>query len=228
MVRSSMAASVHPTAVIEGDVVLGEGASVGPFAYLRGPLVVGVRTRIYAHVVIGTEGEHRTRGPVGAIRIGDDAIVRELVVIQRGTGDRETEIGDRAFVMDHCHVAHDVLVEADVTMSPNVVLGGHTHVLRGATLGIGAMTHQFSTIGAYAMVGMGAVVTRDVPPFCTVVGNPARFAKLNAHAIEAAGFGGAELRVVDGALTTADARARACLDAFAAHRRRAPLSLSRP
>jgi UDP-N-acetylglucosamine acyltransferase len=222
-----MGATVHPTAVIEGDVELGEGTTVGPFVYLRGPLVVGARTRIYPHVVIGTEGEHKTRGPVGAIRIGDDVLVRELVVIQRGTGDRETEIGDGCFVMDHCHVAHDVLVEAGVTMSPNVVLGGHTHVLRGATLGIGSMTHQFSTVGAYAMIGMGAVVTRDVPPFCTAVGNPARFQKLNAHAIEAAGFTDANLRVADGALVTSDARAQACLDAFAAHARRPLLPLQR-
>jgi UDP-N-acetylglucosamine acyltransferase len=221
-----MGTSVHPTAVIEGDVVLGEGTTVGPFTYLRGPLVVGARTRIYPHVVIGTEGEHKSRGPVGAIRIGNDVIVRELVVVQRGTGDHETEIGDGCFIMDHCHVAHDVLIEAEVTMSPNVVLGGHTHVLRGATLGIGAMTHQFSTIGAYAMIGMGAVVTRDVPPFCTVVGNPASFQRLNAHAIDAAGFTGANLRVADGALVTTDERALACLEAFAKHARRQRLPLT--
>jgi UDP-N-acetylglucosamine acyltransferase len=223
-----MAATIHPTAVIEGDVVLGEGASVGPFAYLRGPIVVGARTRIYPHVVIGTEGEHKSRGPLGAIRIGDDVVIRELSVVQRGTGDHETEIGNGCYLMDHCHVAHDVLVESEVTMSPNVVLGGHTHVLRGATIGIGAMTHQFSTIGAYAMIGMGAVVTRDVPPFCTVVGNPARFSRLNTHAIDAAGFASAGLRVVEGALTTADARAQACLDAFATHARRPLVTLRSP
>ncbi len=219
------AAVIHPSAVVEGEVVLGEDASVGPFAYLRGPLVVGARTRIYPHVVIGTEGEHKSRGPAGVIRIGSDVLLRELSVVQRGTGDRDTEIGDGCFIMEHCHVAHDVLIEPGATLSPNVTLGGHTHVLRDATIGIGAMTHQFSTVGAYAMVGMGAVVTRDVPPFCLVAGNPARFRRFNSHAFGAAGFDAAMLRVEGGVLITSDPRMQACLDAFGAHTRRPPLPL---
>ena len=216
---------MHPTAVLEGDVVLGEGASVGAFCYLRGPLVVGDGTRIYPHVVIGTEGEHKSRASSGAIRIGSGVVVRELTVIQRGTGDAETAIGDGCFIMDHCHVAHDVTIAAGVTLSPNVVLGGHSHVLTGATLGIGAVTHQFSTIGAWAMIGMGAVVTRDVPPFCLVAGNPARFRRLNTHGIEAGGFVPADLRVEDGKLGATTPRAQACLDEFARHVRRHVLPL---
>ncbi len=215
-----MAATVHPTAVLEGEVILGEGASVGAFAYLRGPIVVGAETRIYPHAIIGTEGEHKSRGPAGVVRIGSRVIVRELVVIQRGTGDAETAIGDGSYIMDHCHIAHDVVIAEEVTMSPNVTLGGHTHVLRGATLGIGAMTHQFSTVGAYAMIGMGAVVTRDVPPLCLVAGNPARFRRLNSHALEANGWSSADLRVVDGALVPASPPMQACFDEFRLHARR--------
>ena len=218
-------ANVHPSAVLVGDVDLAADVSVGPFCYLQGPLVVGAGTRIYPHCVIGTEGEHKTRVPAGTIRIGAGVTIREHVVIQRGTGDHDTEVQDGCYVMDHCHIAHDVLVEREVTLSPNVTLGGHTHVLFGATIGIGAMTHQFSTVGAYAMIGMGAVVTRDVPPFCLVVGNPARFARFNTHAFAAAGIDERALAAVDGALTTNNARVRTLLDDFAAHARRTPLAL---
>ena len=75
------------------------------------------------------------------------------------------------------------MVADDVTLSPNVVLGGHTRVHRGATIGIGAMTHQRSTVGAYSMVGMGSVVTKDVPAFALVVGSPARITRWNARGV---------------------------------------------
>lgn len=219
-------ATVHPSAVLVGDVELADDVTVGPFCYLEGPLVVGAGTRIYPHVIIGTEGEHKTRKPAGVVRIGAGVVIRELVVIQRGTGDHDTEVRDGCYVMDHCHIAHDVLVGRESTLSPNVTLGGHTHVLDGATIGIGAMTHQFSTVGAYAMIGMGAVVTRDVPPLCLVAGNPARFQRLNQHAFAAAGVADGALTIADGALVTADARVQALLDDFAAHARRARLPLS--
>lgn len=176
---------IHPTAQIEGDVRLALNVEVGAFCVLRGPLVVGQGTRIFPHVVIGTPGEHRTKDSFGDIVIGCDVVIREFSAIQRGTGDRDTSIGDRCMIMDHGHIAHDVVLAEDVTLSPNVVLGGHTRVHRGATLGIGAMTHQLSTVGAYSMVGMGAVVTRDVPPFALIMGNPARYVRANLRGIEA-------------------------------------------
>ncbi len=198
-------ADIHPTAVIEGDVI------------------IGARSRVFPFAVIGTDGEHRRARPIGWIRIGDDVTVREHVAIQRGTGDRETTIGHRVMLMHNSHVAHDCVVEDDVTITPNVVLGGHTRVHVGATIGIGAMTHQFSTIGAYAMIGMGAVITRDVPPFALVMGNPARFARLNKHALDALGI--TDARIEDGALVSAHPVVVTALEHFRADSRRKPLNL---
>jgi UDP-N-acetylglucosamine acyltransferase len=162
-----------------GRVHIGEGCTIASSAVLVGPLRIGARCRISHGVVIGEDGEHRSRASAGIITIGDGCTIREHVVIQRGLeGDDDrgwgTHVGSGALLMHGCHVAHDCLVGDGVTMSPSVVLGGHTVVGDWATLGIGAATHQRVTIGGLAMVGMGAVVLRDVWPCRTVVGIPAR------------------------------------------------------
>ncbi len=181
--------SVHPSAILEGpSIEIDATAIVDALAYIRGPVVIGPRTHVYPHAVIGTDGEHRRLGPAGVVRIGADCIIREGVAVQRGTGERDTTIGDRCMLMHGVHVSHDNVIGDDVTLSPNVVLGGETRIHVGATMGIGAMTHQRSTVGAWAMVGMGAVVTRDVPPFCLVMGNPARWVRINAHPLAVLGI----------------------------------------
>ncbi len=186
--RSYSHPNIHPSVIIEGtDVEIACDVEIGPFCYIRGPITIGARTVISPHVVIGTDGEHRSAYSTGAIHIGENVKIREFCVVQRGiTGDRETTIGDRVMLMDRVHVAHNCTIGDDVTISPGVVLGGHTRVHRGATIGISAMTHQHSTIGAYSMIGMGAVVTKDVPPFALVVGNPAGYVRDNTAGRERA------------------------------------------
>ena len=218
-------AQVHPTAVLEGEITLGEGAVIEAFCYLRGPLEIGANTRISPHCSIGTEGEHRSKGSTGVVRIGSGNIIREMVVITRGTGDRDTQIGDGCYIMGHSHICHDVIIEDNVTMAPSVVLAGHVHVHRNANLGVGAKAHQFSTVGAYAMAGMGAVITRDIPPFALVTGAPARFRRFNAHAFPAAGITAEDLELRDGELFSEHPAARALLEHFAAASRRKRLPL---
>jgi UDP-N-acetylglucosamine acyltransferase len=219
--------SFHPTVMIDGEVSIGPGSFVDAFCYLRGPIIIGANTRIFPHCVIGTDGEHRDRTSSGIVRIGSGTTIREMTVITRGVGARDTEVGDDCYIMGHCHVCHDSVVEAQVTLSPNVVLAGHTRVHRGATLGVGASTHQHSTIGAYAMVGMGAVVTRDIAPFALVAGVPARFLRFNTRAFAAAGIGESDLAIESGELRSENPIVRSLLEHFRASCRRPPLALTR-
>lgn len=185
--RYALTTTVHPSVILDeldGPIALGANVYVHHSVTLIGPLEIGDDVTIYPGAIIGTPPEHRTEKGQGIIRIGARTTIRELVVIQRGTGERDTTIGEDCYLMHGAHVAHDCVLGDGVTLSPRVVLGGHTRVHRGATLGIGAMTHQRSTIGAFAMVGMGSVVTRDVPPGFVGVGSPARFLRMNDAALK--------------------------------------------
>lgn len=174
-------AKVHPTTVIEGDVTIGANTTIGPFCYLKGDIIIGENNKISSHVIIGEGPEHRHKpNGVGFIRIGNNNIIRELTVIQRGIGDLETMIEDDCYLMDHCHIAHDCHLGNGVTVAPNVVLAGHVRIQENATIGISCAIHQFSTIGAYSMIGMGTVVTKDIFPFVVVSGIPCKFQRYNS------------------------------------------------
>ncbi|WP_310467827.1 acetyltransferase [Sphingomonas sp.] len=79
----------------------------------------------------------------------------------------------------YCYVEHDCVIGDYVTFAPGVQCNGNVHIGDHAYIGTGAMLRQGTpdkplVIGAGAVVGMGAVVTRDVAPGVTVIGNPAR------------------------------------------------------
>ena len=123
---------IHPTAIIHPSAEIGEGNYIGAYCVIEANVIIGNSNRLESFVSIGTPPEHKRAGPKGLIVIGSDTTLRELVVVQRGTGDRDTTVGSHVLLMDHVHVAHDCLVEDHVTISPNVVLGGHSRTLTWA------------------------------------------------------------------------------------------------
>jgi sugar O-acyltransferase (sialic acid O-acetyltransferase NeuD family) len=108
------------------------------------------------------------------VTIGEGAILSPFVTITSNV-----RIGRHFHANLYSYVEHDCVIGDFVTFAPGVHCNGNIVIEDHAYVGAGAMIKQGKpgrplTIGRGAIVGMGAVVTRDVPPGATVVGNPAR------------------------------------------------------
>jgi len=145
---------VHPNAICESDDI-------------------GKDTRIWAFVHVLKD-----------VKIGEDCNLCDYVFVESGV-----TIGNRVTIKNGISVWNGVTIEDDVFLGPNCVLtndmyprskGYHyenvkTLIKQGASVGANATIICGNTLGRYCMVGAGAVVTKEVPDFALVIGNPAKF-----------------------------------------------------
>ena len=108
------------------------------------------------------------------VEVGDGAVFCDFTMVTASA-----RIGVHFQCNIYSYVAHDCVIGDFVTFAPQVCCNGNVHIEDGAYIGTGAILRQGTPdkpllIGRDSIVGMGAVVTRDVPPGVTVVGNPAK------------------------------------------------------
>lgn len=148
-------ALIHESAVIDADVSIGENTKIWHFSHVLG------RSRIGNACVIG---QNVTIGP--DVTIGNGCKIQNNVSVYKGVTLEDDVFCGPSMVFTNVLTprAH---VERKNEFAP-------TLVKRGATLGANCTIVCGHTIGEFAMVGAGAVVTKDVPPHALVLGNPAK------------------------------------------------------
>lgn len=184
--------AVGPYAVIGADVQIGRGSRVGPHAVIKGPSRIGENNSIYQFASLGDDPQDKKyKGEVTSLEVGNGNVFREYVSINRGTAqDRGvTRVGDDNWVMAYAHIAHDCQVGNGTVFANNASLAGHVTIEDFAVLGGFTLVHQFCAIGAYAFASFGSVISKDVPPYITVSGNPARAHGVNTEGLRRHGFG---------------------------------------
>jgi sugar O-acyltransferase (sialic acid O-acetyltransferase NeuD family) len=112
---------------------------------------------------------HSTAVIAPSASIGPGTVVMAGVIVNAGA-----VIGENCIINSGAIVEHDCTIEAHVHISPRVVLGGGVRVGTYAHVGIGAVVLPGAIVGEESIVGAGAVVLKEVPARCTVVGVPAK------------------------------------------------------
>lgn len=183
---------VGPYTVIGAGVAIGEGSWIGPHVVLQGPMSLGRRNKVFQFASLGEISQDKTakKDDPTRVEIGDDNVIREYVTIQRGTLKEQglTRIGNDNWIMAYCHIAHDCVIDDHTIFANSTTLAGHVHVEDYVVLGGATLIHQFCRIGAHSFSAGGAGITRDVPPFVVVQGNPAAPRGINIEGIRRRGF----------------------------------------
>lgn len=193
---------VGPYAVIGSGVVVGARTRIGPHACLMGPLEIGEDNVIGFSAALGHDPQIKGRGgPWGAARIGSRNVFREFSQVNRSMKpEGATVVGDDCYFMATAHAGHDCVIGNHVVLCNGVLLAGHVEIGDRTFLAGGAGIHQFARVGELVMVGGNAGLSRDVPPFCMVVGNrPHTLAGLNLVGMRRAGIEGASVRALKAA-----------------------------
>lgn len=156
-----MPVRVHSTAEVSPKATIGEGTSIWHQAQVREDAQIGKSCIIGKGVYIDS-----------GVCIGDNVKIQNYVSVYHGV-----TIGDGVFVGPHVCFTNDLRPRAvnpdgSLKAADDWVLS-LTHVLKGAALGANSTIVCGITIGEWAMVGSGSVVTRDVPDYGLVYGNPA-------------------------------------------------------
>ena len=145
----------HETAVIDENCQIGEGTKIWHFSHIMTGCVIGTNCNIGQNVVISPE-----------VVLGNNVKVQNNVSVYTGV-----TCEDDVFLGPSCVFTNVTNPRSAVNRKSRYA---GTHVGKGATIGANATVVCGHDIGAYAFIGAGAVVTKHVPDYALLVGNPAR------------------------------------------------------
>ena len=180
--------------IIGKDVVIAEDTQIGDFVEIKNA-IIGKGVKIKSGVKIGGEPEDRNYSEKnGKVIIKDGAIIFEYATIHSATGDDNTIIGENSMIMAYVHIAHNCKLGKNVTVVNGSQIAGYVEIGNHAFIGGISGIHQYTKIGSYAFLGAFSYLTKDLPPFFSATGIPAKLKGINKVGMERSGFSSEEIK----------------------------------
>ena len=189
---------IGPFSTIEANVIIGDGTWIGPNVTIMNGARLGSNCQVFPGAVISAIPQDlKYEGELTTVEIGDETTIRECVTINRGTkAYGKTVIGKKGLIMAYVHIAHDCIIGDHVILVNSVALAGHVEIGNWSIVSGLSAVHQFVKIGEHAMVGGGAMVRKDVPPFITAAGEPVTYAGVNSVGLKRRGFSSVDVNLI--------------------------------
>jgi len=175
--------TIHPFAFISKNTEIGDGTTIYPYVSILTGSRIGKNVKIFNGAIIGAEPQdfRWKPGTPGFCYIGDECIVREHTIINRGIApEGGTRIGNHVYIMAESHIMHDA------TICDRCVIGNGAQVAFDALidsftlLSSNSIVNAGSHVGKWVMVKGGTRIHGNVPPFTVMAHNPASYCGVNA------------------------------------------------
>ncbi len=182
--------TIHPFAYIDDNVEIGDGCEIMSYTSIVRGTRIGKNNKIYQGSIIGADPQDfRWKGEDSYCYIGDNNVIREHVIINRGiTSEGGTRLGNNSFIMADSHIGHDSHIGDNCVLGNGVLIAGDAEVDNCTILSSGVMLHENSRVGEWVLIKGGCRITGNVPPYVIMAHNPASYFGVNAVILRKGGF----------------------------------------
>lgn len=174
--------TIHPFAFIDANVEIGEGCEIMSYASIINGTRMGCNNKIYQGSIIGADPQDfRWKGEQTYCHIGDNNVIREHVIINRGiTSESGTRIANDTFIMADSHIGHDSVISDHCVIGNGCTIAGSAYVGECTILSSGVILHEGARVGAWVLIKGGCRISGNVPPYVIMAHNPAAYFGVNA------------------------------------------------
>lgn len=174
--------TIHPFAYVDAETTIGDDCEILPYASVMRGTTLGRGVRVFQGAIVGAEPQDfRWKGNPSYCTIGDNTVIREHVIINRGIYSQGgTSVGSGCFIFAESHIGHDSHIAENCVIGNSVNIAGDVHIDTGSILSSNVVVHERARIGKFALIKGGTRISSNVPPYVIMAHNPVTYYGVNS------------------------------------------------